>query len=185
MVLRAVLRSAGLEEQDYEPVTLGATPEMAAALVAGQVDAAMLTAPFDLQLLAQGFNALADVGQLFPNYAFTTINARRPWVARHAEEIQAFLGATARAGDLIARPDERGPNLHALERWTGLAGDALGATYEIYRQPGVLSTRGEVDPSGLEAVLGLMAAEGLLTGPQPPVERLLLPCWSAIPLPPQ
>lgn len=177
MVLRAVLRRAGLGAGDYRQVVVGSTPAMAEALRRGEVDAAMLTAPFDLELAREGFALLANVGESFPTYAFTTVNARREWVLAHEAEVAAFFRATRAAGERIAGPDGREASLRALAAGTGLRREALEHTYQAYLAPGVLSRRGEVEPGGLEAVIGLMAEEGLLTGSAPPVESLLLPRW--------
>jgi NitT/TauT family transport system substrate-binding protein len=178
MVLRALLRRAGLEPDDYRQVEVGTTPAMADALRRNEVDAAMLTAPFDLALLREGFVSLANVGDRFPNYAFTTVNARRDWVQAHEELVAAFFRATRAAGDMLADPSQRRASSYALAAGTGMMGDTLEHSYEVYQQIGVLSRHGEVDPSGLRAVMELMAAEGLLVEPVPKAEELLLPRWA-------
>ncbi len=52
LFLRAALRARGLEPEDYETVVRGTTPAQAEALRRGDVDAAMLTPPFDMRLVA-------------------------------------------------------------------------------------------------------------------------------------
>jgi ABC-type nitrate/sulfonate/bicarbonate transport system substrate-binding protein len=79
--LRAALRAHGLQRGDYTEVVVGPTPLQAAALERGEIDAAMLTAPFDAQLAARGFRVLLDVGAELGPCAFTTLNVRRRWTA--------------------------------------------------------------------------------------------------------
>jgi ABC-type nitrate/sulfonate/bicarbonate transport system substrate-binding protein len=82
--LRAALREGGLARGDYVEVVCGPTPTQADALERGDVDAAMLTAPFDARLAARGFRILADVGALLGPCAFTTLNVRAGWTATEA-----------------------------------------------------------------------------------------------------
>ena len=77
--LHAVLRAHGLERGDYTEVVLGPTPAQAEALERGEIDAAMLTAPFDERLVAHGFRRIADVGGELGPCAFTTLNVRTGW----------------------------------------------------------------------------------------------------------
>ncbi len=175
MVLRAALRRQGLAEADYEQVGVGTTPLMAAALAEGRIDAAMLTAPFDLDLARRGLRALLNVARYFPDYAFTTINTGRAWALGRPPELAAFFRATSLAGDLIADPKHRDAAIRALATGTGLDGEALERSYETYREPGVLARHGEVHTSGLEAVMGCMAEEGMLPDPRPRAEELIVP----------
>lgn len=177
MVLRAALATRGVSEDRVKFVEAGTTPEMAAKLRSGELDAAMLTAPFDLALVAEGFNALADVGLMLPRYAFTTVNARRDWADGHRRELAAFFAATWAAGRRIAARRRRRSTLEALTAQTGPQGPALDQTYDIYLAPGVLSNRGEVRPGALEAVVQLMGDQGLLRSRRPLVREFLSPRW--------
>lgn len=177
IVLRAALEQSGLKPSDYEQVAIGTSRDTAAALKQRRIDAAMLTAPFDLELIRSGFQPLLNVGALFPSYAFTTINARRRWVLEHEAECAAFFRATRAAGDLLADPRRRQPSIAALAAATELNGEVLQQTYEAYLQPGVLSRHGTVSLAGLQAVLAHMDRQDLLTEPAPHAEDVLLPRW--------
>jgi ABC-type nitrate/sulfonate/bicarbonate transport system substrate-binding protein len=179
IVLRAALRTVGLEVEDYEQVVAGSTPDMVEALRTGQVDAAMLTAPYDLALLNQGFRSLCNVGDLFPSYAFTTLNTRRMWVLDHEPEVAAFFRATRAAGAIIADPAERELVTGALAARTGQGEQFLTEAYESYARAGVLSSAGEVQRAGLQTVLDHMRVDGLLESFAPSVDALLLPRWEA------
>jgi NitT/TauT family transport system substrate-binding protein len=64
IVLRAFLRAHGLERAEYEQVIIGTTPAQVAALEAGDVDAAMVTHPFEARLLAKGFRRRGRVADV-------------------------------------------------------------------------------------------------------------------------
>jgi ABC-type nitrate/sulfonate/bicarbonate transport system substrate-binding protein len=179
IVLRAALRTAGLEVGDYQQVVAGSTPDMVEALRTGQVDAAMLTAPYDLALLDEGFESLCNVGDLFPSYAFTTLNTRRMWALDHEPEVSAFFRATRAAGAIIVDPAEREVVTGALAGRTCQGERLLTKTYETYARAGVLSRAGEVQRAGLQAVLDHMRADGLMERIAPSVDALLLPRWEA------
>lgn len=177
IVLRAALQERGLRVEDYQQVSVGSTPAMSEALKERKVDAAMLTAPFDFDLIGQGFTALVDVGQVCPNYAFTTINARRSWVEQHREALAAFFRATRRAGEFLLDPGNRRAATQILGEHTSLQGDALERAYDSYKAPGVLSDFGEVEVSALEAVIARMVEQGLIGEGRIRAQDVLLPCW--------
>lgn len=82
--LRALLRERGLARGDYVEVVCGPTPAQAAALERREIDAAMLTLPFDERPARLGFARLADVGAELGPCAFTTLNVREGWTASAA-----------------------------------------------------------------------------------------------------
>ena len=108
--LRAALAKAGLAEDGYERVVLGPTPQQAAALREGRVDAAMLTFPFDAALVEDGFARVLAVGDALRPCAFTTLNIRRDDAAR----IASFRTVLASAIDRLADVDERVAALRAF-----------------------------------------------------------------------
>lgn len=123
--LRALLRASGLQRGDYDEVVVGPTPAQAAALERGDVDAAMLTAPFDERLAARGFRRLAHVGDALGPCAFTTVNVREGWTASASGAWRAFRDAlelaTARLRDASGRERELGHLAEATGVHTAVA----------------------------------------------------------------
>ncbi len=148
LFLRALLRERGVS--DYEPVVVGSTPKQAAALERGEVDAAMLTFPFDERLVAQGFRRLARVGEALGPCAFTTLNVRAGW--SRSSEWREFHDALAGAIGRLADPTGRRASLTILRRITGIRVDAA---------PDDLAYETRVDLGGLERLLGFMREEAL------------------------
>jgi ABC-type nitrate/sulfonate/bicarbonate transport system substrate-binding protein len=120
--LRAALRAQGLAPEDYAQIVCGATPRQADALRRGVVDAAMLTFPFDRDLVAEGFVALVDVGAACGRCAFTTLNVRRGFGA--SAEWGAFRAGLARAAALLGDAPAQAAALDALGRATRISASA-------------------------------------------------------------
>jgi len=156
--LKAVLRRNGLAEDDYKPVVCSTTPQQVAALERGEVDAAMLTHPFEKRLLARGFNRLARIGDELGTGAFTTLNVRTGFTASPVwPRLRSALGAS----DAFLR-SHRTESLAALAEWTGVPAEEQEEAYELYAgSSDVLARSGELDLSGFERLLTFMAEDGI------------------------
>lgn len=174
-LLRAILRRHGLGPGSYESVVLGGTPEQARALLAGTIDAALLTHPFAARLAAAGYRVLARTEDYWGAYAFTTLNARRTWAASEPAALIAFLRATIRAGRWLRAPEHAAEAQAILVAATGQSTAEVAATYDRYvRAADVLAWDAAPDAAGLRAVLDLLREEGLLDAARPP-ERYIEP----------
>ncbi len=151
--LRAALRALGVAPADYTQVVCGPTPAQADALAGGQVDAAMLTFPFDRELVARGFVPLADVGAVLGPCAFTTLNVRRGFTS--APEWRPFHDAVVRQAAALRDAGGQAAALDVLARATGIRVDAPPARLVFdARAPAV----------GLERLVALMRDDGTAVG---------------------
>jgi NMT1/THI5 like len=168
IVLRAFLRARGLARGDYDQVVIGTTPAQVAALEAGEVDAAMLTHPFEARLLAKGFRRLGGVADAVGACAFTTLNARAGF---QLGAVQEALGQV----DAMLYDKGQRPRVQAsLAAATRLPEAALQEAAQVYLdQGGVLARGGRLDPVGFTRLLDLMRADGLTVFP-PGEERRYL-----------
>ncbi len=164
ILLRALLRQNGLEPSDYQQVVCSTTPAQAAALERGEVDAAMLTHPFETPLIARGFRQLAHVGEALGPCAFTTMNVRRGWTQQPIWP--RLLRALDKADQMLRDRKQRTRVLQVLSGATGVPQDDLGETYALYVEAGqVLASGGRLDLRGLRRLLQLMREDGLRAGP--------------------
>jgi ABC-type nitrate/sulfonate/bicarbonate transport system substrate-binding protein len=147
--LRALLRARGLGEGDYEQVVCGPTPEQAAALQRGDVDAAMLTFPFDESLIRSGFVRLACVGDMLGGCAFTTLNVRPGFSA--TEGWRSFRAGLARAVEELADSARMAGALGVLAEQTGVPVDA---------PPRDIGYDTTVNIASVERLLAFMRADG-------------------------
>ena len=148
--LRAFLRVRGLERGDYVEVAVGTTPAQAEALARGDVDAAMVTFPFDERLERGGSRRLADVGDELGPCAFTTVNAREGWT--RSDEWPHFRIALASAMARLADARGRTRELPALVE---------GTRGEVASPPRVLYDA-VVDLAAIDRLIAFMRAEGTL-----------------------
>ena len=146
--LRAFLRARGLERGDYVEVAVGTTPTQAEALARGDVDAAMVTFPFDERLERAGARKLADVGDELGPCAFTTINVREGWT--RTDEWPRFRIALASAIAGLADARGRARELRAL---------VDGTRGEVGSPPRVLYDA-VVDLAAIDRLIAFMRAEG-------------------------
>lgn len=149
LFLRAALRARGLAPGEYAHVVCGPTPAQAEALARGVVDAAMLTWPFDADLVARGFVALVDVAATLGPCAFCTLNVRPgftllPAWAAFERDLRV---AIARLADRRERPAA----LAALARATGVRSDAV---------PAALRFALDLPTAGLERLRSYLRDEG-------------------------
>ena len=160
IVLRAFLRARGLERGDYEQVVIGTTPAQVAALEAGEIDAAMLTHPFEAPLLARGFRRLGRVGDEVGACAFTTLNVRAGF------QLGPVWEALRRVDEILYRPSQRPRVLASLAEATRLPEAALHEAAQLYLNQGnVLARGGRLDRVGFQRLLDLMRADGLAVFP--------------------
>jgi ABC-type nitrate/sulfonate/bicarbonate transport system substrate-binding protein len=146
--LRALLRAHGLGDGDYQQVVCGPTPDQAAALERGEVDAAMLTFPFDEALTRRGFVRLARVGDMLGGCAFTTLNVRPGFGT--TEAWRSLRAGLARAAEELADPTRLAGALAVLAKETGVSCDL---------SPRDIAYDTTVNIAGVERLLGFMRNE--------------------------
>jgi ABC-type nitrate/sulfonate/bicarbonate transport system substrate-binding protein len=168
IMLRAFLRGHGLERGDYEQVVIGTTPAQVAALEAGEVDAAMLTHPFEARLLAKGFRRLGRVADVVGACAFTTLNVRAGF------QVEALREALRQVDEILYDPGKRPRVLARLAEATRLPEAGLHEAAGLYLdEGGVLARGGQLDQVGFRRLLDLMRGDGLAVLP-PDQERRYL-----------
>lgn len=136
LALFALLGRAGLERgRDYTVLEQGATPRRLEALLAGESDATLLNAGFDLRAEAAGARRLARIAPAFRPYLGTVLATTAERLSAVPDVLGRFLDAWAQARALVTSPAGRelvvtfaGDELHlAAEdaaRFAATAGDA-------------------------------------------------------------
>jgi len=161
-VLQRVLHAAGLQADDVQMVRLGETSLRAAALIAGQVDAAALAQPFTAAAEKEGFHVIArgaDVLQV-PISIVATSQAHQ---AAAPDEVRRLLRGVARALPYLTDPASV-PEIvaWAAERYS--IEPAL-APAMVDEQLAAIVASGEVPESVLDAALESARAQTDRTTP--------------------
>jgi ABC-type nitrate/sulfonate/bicarbonate transport system substrate-binding protein len=107
LLLRKLLASKGLEDEDYRFEEIGGSQQRCDAMRQDQSAASLLNSPFDRSLLASGYNTLGTTTQYFPRYPGPIAAARRSWAARHSRELHAFIRAMLAACEWLRVPANR------------------------------------------------------------------------------
>jgi NitT/TauT family transport system substrate-binding protein len=147
-VTRVGLEMAGLDpEKDVEIlVVAGGSPPKVAAMDAGQVDAAILTAPTSFQAVEEGYQVIFRQTEINPTWPTKVAIAHERFVRENPESIKAFLRGLQRAIDLIKNNPQEGVNdlvkrVNYEEKYAILAVEELIPGYP---------DNGEIDQSGID-----------------------------------
>jgi ABC-type nitrate/sulfonate/bicarbonate transport system substrate-binding protein len=156
-LVRALLRRAGVADGDIRISDVGGVDARYTALMAGQVQAALLSPPRDLQAIAQGYLHLADIEQTPDTYTGSVAVVRREWAERHHDVLVAYLRAYRRALTWLYDAGHEAEAVKILSANVDVP-ESLGR--QIYRQTilekGWLLRDGDVHPSGIAAVAAEM-----------------------------
>ena len=129
---RYLLRSVGLApDTDVALIQTGGTPEMLESLVAGGIDAGLMSEPVGHVALKHGYVALLDLATLGIPYPVTSIGVLRGAVDDQAGAFRAFIGGLTEAIAWIKH--NRAEALEVLQRLSKIDDpESLAATYEEY-----------------------------------------------------
>jgi NitT/TauT family transport system substrate-binding protein len=149
------LRHFGLETRDVTFIQTGGAPETLAALVAQGIDAAVLTAPTDVQALGLGYHYVIYGPDLRIPYAATTFNTRRSVMAKRPQVLGRFMRAMAESAKIL-HTDKEFTN-KVLGKYLGLADrKILEAGYNAEIK--ALEPRLAIRLDGLQATLDEIAS---------------------------
>ncbi|HEY7062249.1 MAG TPA: ABC transporter substrate-binding protein [Chloroflexota bacterium] len=129
---RHILRQAGLApDADVALIQAGGTPEMLEAMVAGGLDAGLMSEPFALTAVKQGFPVLMDLSTIGVEYPVTSMGFLKPLVREHPAAAAAFVGGLT---DAIAWINHnRAGSIESLARYTQTDDQqTLNDTYDEY-----------------------------------------------------
>jgi ABC-type nitrate/sulfonate/bicarbonate transport system substrate-binding protein len=90
-VLYHMLEHAGLDEESYTPVAVGATPQRWEAVKTAQHAGTLTIEPFTSVAVANGFRVLATSSSVLQRYQGGIFTASRHWAAGNADSLEAFI----------------------------------------------------------------------------------------------
>jgi ABC-type nitrate/sulfonate/bicarbonate transport system substrate-binding protein len=155
-VLREMLATQGLVEDEYRLVAQGAPQQRANGLVAGKFDATLLTPPFDLSVKPRGCTTLARATDLLGAYQGIAVVARRAWLRDNGNAAMRYIHAY-RAALAHAAADKTG-SIPLLARALHIAPSVAAASYDAaLRHSGGFCRDGNLDLDGIRSVLRLRA----------------------------
>lgn len=126
------LKSNGVVPDSVDQIYDGATPNRYAALAAHQVQAALLSQPFDFRAATDGYHKLLDIGAYGKNYGFLVILSKPSWLNAHGREARGYLSALSQSVDWLYDEHNRDDAIKILADHTKLAPEFAAKTYDYY-----------------------------------------------------
>jgi ABC-type nitrate/sulfonate/bicarbonate transport system substrate-binding protein len=161
-VLFEMLRRAGLVDGDYNVVKVGGMVQRWNALRAGNQDATLLSAPFDILAEEQGFNRIARATDVIGPYQGNVAAARRSWAAAHRDDVIGFIRAYAAAIDWLYEAANRGEAVRIfMANLPRISAQLAQQSYDelLHPERGFLR-QAKLEDSGLKTVLELRSRYG-------------------------
>jgi ABC-type nitrate/sulfonate/bicarbonate transport system substrate-binding protein len=166
VVLKLLLQANGLQEGDYDLRPFGGTPNRYAALANGAVDAAIVGQPADFRAQDEGYPILAYTTAR--DFQFTVYAIRRSWGEQNRDKVLRFLRTMIGAHRWLSDPANREAAIDLGMRVYRVERSAMERTWDRYFRDyagQVISPTAEMNMSGVDAVLRVLAGDGEIRDP--------------------
>ena len=100
-LVRRYLAANGIEASQVPLMPVGGVDARHRAMLAGDIDAALLSAPRDLEAIEKGYTMLADVTEQPEHYTGSTAVTRRAWAAANRDTLVSYFRGYKRALDWL------------------------------------------------------------------------------------
>ena len=163
--LMEMLRRGGLAPGDYKLVSVGGTPQRAQALEEKKQAGTVLSPPFDLALIAKGFNQLSGSTEAVGRFEGIVASARRSWASANQARVVGFTRATAESVDWLLDKANRDEAVAILRKYLPQTPAAAAErSFDLMADP----VRGLKRPIAidLEAVRNVMAVRARYAEPR-------------------
>ncbi|MEO7404167.1 MAG: ABC transporter substrate-binding protein [Burkholderiales bacterium] len=169
LVAHRILERMGLPKSSYQTLAMGGHEPRARALGEGKIDVALSTPPFSLDLMSRGFNLLARAHDYLPRYQGSCGITTRSWASANADVLTAYIRAYRESLAWTLDPANRTAGITQLGDEFGLAPSLAAQTFDAIVDPADgLFPDARIDVPGIQTVLDLRVAAGLLSAPLDP-----------------
>lgn len=169
LLTRFSLADEGLDpETDVNFVQIGGSPDRAAALLAGRVDAATIGLDdwFDLAEEAEGVQIVQYMSEVVPDFATELYFSRADWVADNPEVVKAIACGNLESNQW-ANENRDAFIAYTLEKVPGTSESAVVGLYDAAMDVGMWPTDPEVllSSDGMVGLMEAMLETGDITSP--------------------
>ena len=155
-ILRRMLRHAGVEPDDVVLVPVGATELRLEALRDGEAMATLLTLPWLLAAVDDGFVVLAEQSTVVPRLQGSCGASLGEWLTQHPEAADAYLRAIVASLTWLYLPASRQSVRSLVRERFGLDERQAGAVCDAFLEPQTgWPPTAKIDPVGMELVCAL------------------------------
>jgi NitT/TauT family transport system substrate-binding protein len=121
----------GLKPQEVNVIPLGDQPTRLAALLAGNIDATILSMPHLTVAVKAGYRVLGDMGEMRANFSQSTVYARRGYLRENRDIARRFLKAYSEAVHVLKTDRKRSLKVLA-KRMRVEDQEILDTTYDYF-----------------------------------------------------
>ncbi len=121
----------GLKPQEVNVIPLGDQPTRLAALLAGNIDATILSLPHLTVAVKAGYRVLGDMGEMRANFSQSTVYARRGYLRENRDIARRFLKAYSEAVHVLKTDRKRSLKVLA-KRMRVEDQEILDTTYDYF-----------------------------------------------------
>jgi len=153
---QVALAEVGLKPGDYHLLGLTEVPNIFMALVAGQIDAGILSPPTNTRARRAGLVELKNLAVDGPEYPLVAVGSTRSYVRANEQVARAVVRSYAEAVHLFKT--NKTAAIKALQKYTKVKeADVLDDTYTQFL--GYLESIPRISPKGLETILAEVRAK--------------------------
>jgi NitT/TauT family transport system substrate-binding protein len=165
----AMAKANGLDGQkDVELLFSGATTARLAALVAGAVDATMLSTPQSFKAVQDGYADLGPVAPFLGEFPMMIWHVNDEWAKSHEKELLAFIRAHDKAVRYMSDPAHRQEVSQMLADASKSNLDDAEKTWDVCMKVKAFVADGTVSDAATERVRDTLLASGDIKNSGPP-----------------
>ena len=131
LAYQLAFREWGLKRQEVNVIPLGDQPTRLAALLAGNIDATILSMPHLMMAVKAGYRVLAVMGEMRVNFSQSTAFVRRNYLRENRDIAKRFLKAYSEAVHVLRTDREKSLKVMG-KRMRVEDQEILHATYDYY-----------------------------------------------------
>ena len=138
----------------------------------------MVLQPLDFRAVDEGLNILGYSTEVLPDYQFVGYTSHRTWLSESRDIVVRLLRGLRKADRWLYDPANASEAASVFQEATNSPPDYARRTWELlYRELKVMAEDSTISPSGLQAVIDLMAEGGSFSGPPPPPTKYYDPSF--------
>lgn len=167
----ATARHFGLDPaKDVELLFSGSTANRLAALMAGGVEASVISPPQSFKAFEDGYTDLGPVAPYMGEFPMMVWHVNTRWAQANPAAVTGFARAHNRAAAYMADPANRRETSEILAKATNSGLEDALKTWDLTQKVKAYSPTGEIPPAVIQRVIEVLVADGDLKSPVKPAE---------------
>lgn len=180
LAMEEILAADGLSEGDYEIIAGGGTAERAAGLRSGNFDGTWLFAPYNLEMIKEGYPELGVIGEASPDDVFGSVFAKRSWAETNSDLMARIVKVWVTASEDFRDPSKKDAFIKALVEEIEASPEMAEATYARYQDLNVYAEDARIEPKQVLSVFEQMKKIGIVDSvPDDLGQYVTMQYWSA------